>query len=376
MNGQKIKSHVYAGSRKLATVLIDNTVNWAHQEPVTGSRGDSTAGGDYVARSEFNADGIDVGFAEPEETGFESSEPLEPSGALGLGTSCSSANPNCLTCYIHGFEWDCGKVISLAAAGALQIEVQNRLGQKKNVDVDVIHGSLVTREWVTDDGEQRPDGPDGVARDGTPIIRKTANDDNLGHWKYTFVQSADFQTSPIGKGKGRIGADLGRLKLALNSCLASLFRLQLATFEPAGAGHDGDAEMYMITDRSFRFHVQHDVRSYSLSTLTKLLGTKAAGFEFHGTRKFGNKKDGYVTMFFDAHVNYGASDLEFQNVSVGLTGLNRLIGNRLTVQVHEMGNSVADIMNKPIGLQMPPRHKGKWDDDSGHQFEDCVKRRY
>ena len=47
-----------------------------HEDPVTGSHGISLAGGLYGADAEFNADGVNVGFAEPtspapEDSGFK-----------------------------------------------------------------------------------------------------------------------------------------------------------------------------------------------------------------------------------------------------------------------------------------------------------------
>lgn len=108
-SGQKTKRYVYAGGRKLAEAFSDDTVYWAHQDPVTGSRGDSAMGNFYFAKAEFNADGIDVGFEAPQATGFEEAQPALWAAA-GTGSNCGFNNPNCVTCYLDGFEHDCGSI--------------------------------------------------------------------------------------------------------------------------------------------------------------------------------------------------------------------------------------------------------------------------
>jgi YD repeat-containing protein len=161
--GQKTKSYVYAGKRKVAEVTA-NGVAWSHEEPISGSRGVSNVSGSYTPNAEFNADGMNVGLAAPVSSGFDIPEPMLLGGNLGFGSSCSVANPNCTTCYLDGFEHDCGHVMQLAEAGALQIQVQNRQGATKYVDVDTMLGSLyipghheysneerVVGGWVTSD---------------------------------------------------------------------------------------------------------------------------------------------------------------------------------------------------------------------------------
>jgi YD repeat-containing protein len=108
-SGQRSTRYVYAGGRKLAEVFVNDAVYWAHQDPVTGSRGDSTTGNSYFAKAEFNADGIDVGFEEPQATGFEEAQPILWT-ALGEGSNCSFNDPNCKTCYLDGFEHRCGDI--------------------------------------------------------------------------------------------------------------------------------------------------------------------------------------------------------------------------------------------------------------------------
>jgi YD repeat-containing protein len=193
--GQKTKRYLYVGLRELAEEAGGN-VTWLHEEPVTGSRGNSTSAGDYFPKAEFNADGIDVGFAPPDSGGFDIPEPIAPFGYLGLGSSCSVGNPNCVTCYVDGFEHDCGHVMQLAQAGALQIQVQNSRGDTKLVDLDVVLGQLVTREWIDTRGRRPPPEklPDpGIEVDGNGTI-VTNGYIPSGYWRYTTVSTATFDT--------------------------------------------------------------------------------------------------------------------------------------------------------------------------------------
>jgi hypothetical protein len=64
VSGEKTKGNVYAGQRKIAEAT-GSTVSWSHSDPVTGSRGDSDNNGAYQAVAEFSADGINVGFEDP-----------------------------------------------------------------------------------------------------------------------------------------------------------------------------------------------------------------------------------------------------------------------------------------------------------------------
>ena len=95
---------------------------------MTGSRGDSTTSGTYTPKAEFNADGMNVGFYPPESSGFDTSEPIAHWGGLGLGSSCSVGDPNCVTCYLDGFEHDCGQVGHLIDLGIAAQCPQNDCG--------------------------------------------------------------------------------------------------------------------------------------------------------------------------------------------------------------------------------------------------------
>ncbi|MCI0352141.1 MAG: hypothetical protein L0Z53_22200, partial [Acidobacteriales bacterium] len=107
-NAQRTTRYIYAGRRKLAQEAA-GAVTWSHADPVTSSRGDSAENGVYHPLAEFNVDGVNVGFEPPVETGFEMPEPMVNGGLLALDSGCSVADPNCQTCYLDGFEHDCGR---------------------------------------------------------------------------------------------------------------------------------------------------------------------------------------------------------------------------------------------------------------------------
>src|SRR5207245_7857883 len=85
-SGQKNKRYLYAGARKLAEEA-GGGVTWSHQEPLTGGRGDSTSSGSYLPMAEFNADGINVGFSAPVESGCEIPEPVIEGKLMARGSS-------------------------------------------------------------------------------------------------------------------------------------------------------------------------------------------------------------------------------------------------------------------------------------------------
>src|SRR5712671_4455777 len=100
-NGERQESYVYARGKKIATASPWQAV-WTHEDPVTGSHGISLTGGLYGADAEFNADGVNVGFAEPTSPGPEDSGFKYPEVAGGMG--CYVGNPNCVKVFLDGIE--------------------------------------------------------------------------------------------------------------------------------------------------------------------------------------------------------------------------------------------------------------------------------
>src|SRR5437763_2937079 len=144
VNGQRIESYVYSGGGKLAT-SAGGTVIWQHQDPVTGSLSASFSSGSYGSVAERDADGVDVGFNEPTQPDPEIPEQVFE--RVGRGSSCGIGNPNCITCYWDGGETDCGRVSTLAGAGALTIRLEDRHGHFRDVPLDVQLGQLGYYEW-------------------------------------------------------------------------------------------------------------------------------------------------------------------------------------------------------------------------------------
>lgn len=181
--GQKTKRHVYAGRREIAEENYGE-LNWQHGEPLTGGRGNSNASGSYVPNAEFTSDGIDIGLQPPVEDGFDM--PDIDHAMLARDHDCSGADPNCQTCYLDHMEFDCGHLMRLAEAGALQVEAQNARGDRRYVDVDVVLGQLYVpgyreQRWLT-------------GKNGYPVEVPILLEDNV--IVGGFVQIAEFNFAP------------------------------------------------------------------------------------------------------------------------------------------------------------------------------------
>src|SRR5437588_9083276 len=127
-SGQRTKRYLYAGARKLAEE-VNGSVTWSHEEPISGSRGDSTSSGAYVPKAEFNADGVDVGLQAPEAPEPDSNRDW-PMLTFGTGAHCSAGNPNCVTCSMDGFEQDCAQVAQLMDVGTAAQCLNNDCGPR------------------------------------------------------------------------------------------------------------------------------------------------------------------------------------------------------------------------------------------------------
>ncbi len=123
-NGQREESYVYAAGQKIATASPWQAI-FTHQDPVTGS----------TAQAEFNADGINVGFAEPtaptedDDVGFKYPE-------IAGGSTCSVGNPNCVSFFVDGLpEPNWGRIKDLALGGALALRMRD--GSYQPLDVQL-----------------------------------------------------------------------------------------------------------------------------------------------------------------------------------------------------------------------------------------------
>ncbi len=180
-NAQRSRRYIYSAGRKIAEEANGN-VTWWHEEPVTGSSGISSSNGNYAPKAEFNADGVNVGFAAPQQTGFQMPEPVTDWPRPGLGSSggsqCSGANPNCITCYVDYFEHNCRRLGQLADAGALAIEVRDRNGHTRQIPIVPLGGGLIG-VWHDEQGRRLD-----PAKDDPGIVRINHEEDGLGHWEW------------------------------------------------------------------------------------------------------------------------------------------------------------------------------------------------
>ena len=174
-NGQKVESYVYAGRRKLATATPWQLIR-SHADPITGSHGHSVSTGYYGADGEFNANGVDVGLAEPTqeepESGFKYPE-------VAGGAGCYPGNPNCVTLYLDGMvEENWGRAAQLERAGAIKPCPDNDCSprtiynpQTGRHELSPVHYDPKTGKlgyWDYQSQQRHPDFQ-GTADDGTPI---------------------------------------------------------------------------------------------------------------------------------------------------------------------------------------------------------------
>lgn len=143
-NGGLHKGFVYSGTRMIAETF-STTVEWKHEDPITGSTGDSTETAVYTPSREPNALGVNVGLAEPpaQTAGqFQMPEPMLYGDNLFSSSNCF---PNCQSCYLNGIEHDCNNVAALGQAGALLVRVDNARGESMYVDAEWFLGGLYVR---------------------------------------------------------------------------------------------------------------------------------------------------------------------------------------------------------------------------------------
>jgi hypothetical protein len=132
-SGQKTKGNVYAGPRKIADA-VNNNVSWHHQDPLTGSIGDSDVGGSYTPVAEFNADGVNVGFEDPAYSEPAVSPKLRTEWPMLAQRGGCTGTPCAQGCYVNGFELECGMVTALQASGAVEQCPDNNCGPRRGHD--------------------------------------------------------------------------------------------------------------------------------------------------------------------------------------------------------------------------------------------------
>jgi hypothetical protein len=276
----------------------------------------------------------------------------------------------------------------LAGMGALQIQVQNRQGETRYVDLDTIFGMLVAT-WNPNSGRTPPPNPvdpdDGVERvhiwgDG-------------GIWSYAFVPF-DFQMySLVQKSTGektvqkelRISKDT--LFRFLQECIDELWGsdVKLKYLSPSSQGVHGMATFTYqsaISDNgnkyTFTANIINDTTSFTIKQIGQIhrygSPAKSSGYYKDPPGALGTTlpKGTWVTSQgikeLGPYTNYTAS-----NTDQGghyFAGLTNLIGAFVDTQIHELGNSIAFITGVFVG---DPNNE--FDSDSGQALEACVARK-
>ncbi|HXT63141.1 MAG TPA: hypothetical protein VN696_08905 [Pyrinomonadaceae bacterium] len=389
VNGQKATGYVYTPSGKEIARQSPGIQNWVvtfiHPTPSGTSQFDTYSNSSSINQREFDPLGADVSLTRP--LGPPPNEQPGDIGGSQLGGGIMDQRWSDFFnldsgCMINGMAASCSTAMGIVSSGAGVIGPANTT----HWDPDANNGAGGyqffhayadgTEGWGPLSGISGVTAPMPPRRSDPPMLKpRDPNrpfDPNL---EIHLNASADYLFSSLPQTKG---FDEARLRKALDDCLGSLFGLRLLSFSASGYGSNGFAEV-KYRDPSVpmpSFTVVNEVSMYSAAQIKALAGgDPAAGFEAAGIVQAGRRGQ-HTLIQFDPHTNYTASDAG-RFSGVGLTGLSRIIGNFLTAQIHELGNSVADITNDPVGQPSPPKGwRGQWDPDDGHQLESCVKNAY
>ena len=143
-NGQKVKGYVYANGEVLAE-QANNTVEWRHDNPLTGSRGGSGVSGGYVTTIEADPMGVNVGVEDPtidpDPEGFQPEQ--EVWAWKGSGASSGGCN-------LDGVEVDCALVQSLNDMGTAIRCPNNDCGPRsRNGQWELFRYTADGARWLT-----------------------------------------------------------------------------------------------------------------------------------------------------------------------------------------------------------------------------------
>jgi hypothetical protein len=190
-NGNAKDVWVYAGGRRIYA-----NGSFEHHNPVTGSYVRTLAHplNRLAIRQERDPADAELPLEAPVSGGsyvsskwdqplfIDGGDPFDFSGGCtqdGIAISCNEAQHNL----------DRGTAVAALSIGALQVGYWDFTGRGE-MGMNFLRSgarSIRVGTWVEDEGEIKPDGPDGVADDGTPILRSTGNSDGLGHWEYSWI---------------------------------------------------------------------------------------------------------------------------------------------------------------------------------------------
>jgi hypothetical protein len=155
---------------------------------------------------------------------------------------------------------------------------------------------------------------------------------------------------------------------ALRKCLRKVFQtiarepaVELLDFAPSSEGSGGYARV-KITDaatggRTGVFKIRNNVTSYSYRTVPR------------DVRKRGHALG--WTRLNAPLVNFTVSDRD--NHDAFDPRLQHMVGGYISVQIHELGNSIYGLSGVPAYYDYVTEYKGTIDSDDGYQLERCVR---
>jgi len=397
-SGQKTSRYVYGGGRQLVREAFGE-LTWQHTNPISGGRGDSTPTGAYYANAEFNADGIDVGFSAPVENGFESGDFGGGGGYLGGGSGCSSADPNCVTCYLDGLETDCGHASFLMEMGAAEFHTPTTVYVTyTSGQVDTFSGytNLAPGSYFnfTGDYAQMAAGAFGIVSghafsglaggffhisgDFNAAVNASIEAANYLAGTRTDVSGHMFGFSPEPLKMSEVyNAQLNaQIQKMVADCIKELWKgyVTLTGYVYSRANNSGSAN-FQYGSNAQNATVRNDVTSYSGHALAQIYyqtGGKTPNVTFVRGLTTGGSISwtdlnglGPQTLTFNAYTNYTANNIETTGSYYASTVA--AFGDFAQNQIHELGNSIAAITGKDIGDA-----NDAIDTDSGRRLSRCV----
>jgi YD repeat-containing protein len=360
LNGQgvKAKGKVYLGGELIAEQFAG--VEWKHQEPVTGSRGESQADGSFETGAEFDPLGVDVGRFDPFLAAPTEPPATElPSLLRGPGVPSGRCT------------WDvipilCDQAVALLGRGAAVVAPSQTTipviykGQRVlatwQAYSDGYQGFVPVTARYTGSGIFAPLGGVGRPRLGRGRLTDTdfaglngvsgASEAHLG-------RRADVMF--LGAGFSAAGSDTASLfnQARFSFCLKNLFSVNIKEVDSMPEPFSGQevsrkGGLFSGMHGSKHIWVSTDMTTYNSSQIPVNLeaGKRAGGFVNKS-----HPQTGYV-----------ASDLA-QKAPFDMV---------MAAWVHELGNSLRWI----TGLHPTAKNQNlrEWDKDSGMALEECVYR--
>jgi YD repeat-containing protein len=359
---QKKRGYVYADGERLAK-QEGGQVTWEHDEPGSGSSQFTSTSGAVTNRVETDPLGTSV-----DPAGSPISYNLNPTGYYGNGGNPGGG------CAYGGVGQSCDTLSYLRNSlfGGNQYSGSITFTSWRRVETQQSILQRFVATYITGRDVPRP--------------------------QYTWVQYSQTVVFPVtpmyvnpGGGGGSPGSSTGgtqpqkldpAAEKALGECIRKLFgtSVTLNSFTPSSKGKSGSATFTYNAQGSgvpLQAQVRNDVTSYSGAGINTISNaSRAANFRPVNNLTYTNgttiardftMPNGTV-MHFSPYTNYTASDRDRSDGYY--SQLNKRLGGFVYTQIHELGNSIAQIYANDMDKYGDPNDSH--DKDTGQQLSKCM----